>query len=50
VIDALIWLRRHDKRRALVNTQWENHGALALYEACGFRRLPVGLCVLDRSL
>ena len=50
VIDALVWLRRHDTRRALVNTQWENHGALALYESCGFRRLPVGLCVLDRSL
>jgi ribosomal protein S18 acetylase RimI-like enzyme len=50
VIDALRWLRRHDTRRALVNTQWANDGALALYESCGFRRLPVGLCVLDRTL
>jgi GNAT superfamily N-acetyltransferase len=50
VFDALRWLRRHDARRALVNTQWENHAALALYEACGFRRLPVGLCVLNRAL
>jgi GNAT superfamily N-acetyltransferase len=50
VADALRWLRRHDTRRALVNTQWTNRGALALYESCGFRRLPVGLCVLDRSL
>lgn len=50
VADALRWLARHDVRRALVNTQWTNDGALALYEACGFRRLPVGLCVLDRSL
>jgi ribosomal protein S18 acetylase RimI-like enzyme len=50
VFDALRWLRRHDVRRALVNTQWTNHGALALYESCGFRRLPVGLCVLDRTL
>jgi len=50
VLDALRWLRRHDARRALVNTQWENQGALALYESCGFRRLPVGLSVLDRSL
>lgn len=50
VADALRWLARHDVRRALVNTQWSNAGALALYEACGFRRLPVGLCVLDRAL
>ena len=50
VADALRWLARHDVRRALVNTQWTNEGALALYEACGFRRLPVGLCVLDRAL
>ena len=50
VFDALRWLRRHDVQRALVNTQWENRGALALYESCGFRRLPVGLCVLDRAL
>jgi ribosomal protein S18 acetylase RimI-like enzyme len=50
VIDALRWLQHHDVSRALVNTQWENQGALALYESCGFRRLPVGLCVLDRTL
>jgi ribosomal protein S18 acetylase RimI-like enzyme len=50
VLDALRWLRRHDVRRALVNTQWKNEGAVALYEHCGFRRLPVGLCVLDRTL
>jgi ribosomal protein S18 acetylase RimI-like enzyme len=50
VLDALRWLRRHDTRRALVNTQWTNDAALALYESCGFRQLPVGLCVLDRRL
>ena len=50
VIDALRWLRRHDARRAMVNTQWTNEAAVALYESCGFRRLPVGLCVLDRHL
>jgi ribosomal protein S18 acetylase RimI-like enzyme len=50
VVDALRWLGRYDTRRALVNTQWENHAAVALYESCGFRRLPVGLCVLDRAL
>ena len=50
VRDALRWLRRHDARRALVNTQWTNEAAVALYESCGFHRLPVGLCVLDRNL
>ncbi len=50
VFDALRWLQHHDANRALVNTQWTNEGALALYESCGFRRLPVGLCVLDRTL
>jgi ribosomal protein S18 acetylase RimI-like enzyme len=50
VLDALRWLRHHDAQRALVNTQWENDAALALYESCGFRRLPVGLSVLDRAL
>ena len=49
-VRRLAMARRHDVRRALVNTQWTNHGALALYESCGFRRLPVGLCVLDRTL
>jgi GNAT superfamily N-acetyltransferase len=50
VLDSLRWLRRHDTRRALVNTQWTNDAALALYLSCGFRQLPVGLCVLDRTL
>jgi [ribosomal protein S18]-alanine N-acetyltransferase len=50
VTDTLRWLHRYDVDRALVNTQWQNDGALALYESCGFRRLPVGLCVLHRSL
>jgi ribosomal protein S18 acetylase RimI-like enzyme len=50
VTDALRWLRHHHVRRALVNTQWMNDGAVALYESCGFRRLPVGLSVLDRTL
>jgi ribosomal protein S18 acetylase RimI-like enzyme len=50
VVDALRWLRRRATARALVNTQLENTTALALYESCGFRRLPVGLCVLGRTL
>jgi ribosomal protein S18 acetylase RimI-like enzyme len=48
--DGLRWLARHGVRRTLVNTQLANDSALALYEACGFRRLAVGLCVLGRSL
>jgi ribosomal protein S18 acetylase RimI-like enzyme len=50
VADALWWLRRRSVERALVNTQRDNTPALALYESCGFRRLPVGLCVLGRTL
>jgi GNAT superfamily N-acetyltransferase len=50
VADALQWLRRRSVERALVNTQLDNAAALALYESCGFRRLPVGLCVLGRTL
>jgi len=50
VDDALRWLARHDVRRALVNTQLDNTAAVALYESCGFRRLPAGLCVLGRTL
>ena len=50
VSDGLHWLARHGVRRTLVNTQLDNASALALYEACGFRRLAVGLCVLGRSL
>ncbi len=50
VADGLRWLGRHGVRRTLVNTQLDNASALALYEACGFRRLAVGLCVLGRPL
>jgi GNAT superfamily N-acetyltransferase len=50
VADALWWLRRRAVERALVNTQLDNTAALSLYESCGFRRLPVGLCVLGRTL
>jgi ribosomal protein S18 acetylase RimI-like enzyme len=50
VTDGLRWLRRRGARRALVNTQLRNTAALSLYEECGFRRLPVGLCVLTRPL
>ncbi|HZP29144.1 MAG TPA: GNAT family N-acetyltransferase [Acidimicrobiia bacterium] len=50
VLDGLRWLDRHGVRRTLVNTQLDNDAAVALYESCGFRRLPAGLCVLGRSL
>jgi len=48
--DGLGWLRRHGTGRALVNTQEGNDAALALYRSCGFVGLPVGLCVLGRTL
>ena len=48
--DGLRWLRVHNARSAFVNTQVDNDRALGLYERAGFRRLPVGLCVLGRSL
>jgi len=50
VHDALHWLERTGAHQALVNTQWENDAAHALYESCGFRELPAGLCVLGRAL
>ncbi len=50
VLDGLRWLRRHGATQALVNTQCDNAPALALYQSCGFRELPTGLCVMGRSL
>lgn len=50
VLDGLRWLRRHGATQTLVNTQRNNTTALALYQACGFRELPAGLCVMGRSL
>lgn len=48
--DGLRWMRLHNARSAFVNTQVDNDRALRLYERAGFRRMPVGLCVLGRSL
>lgn len=50
VLDGLRWLRRWGAREVLVNTQEDNEGALALYEALGFQRRPDGLAVLRRDL
>ena len=48
--DGLRWMRLRGARSAYVNTQDDNDRALQLYERAGFRRLPVGLCVLGRDL
>jgi ribosomal protein S18 acetylase RimI-like enzyme len=48
--DGLRWMRARGARSAFVNTQADNGRALELYERAGFRRLPVGLCVLGRKL
>jgi len=50
VIDGLRWLRRWNATDAVVNTQETNSGALALYEALGFRRQRDGLTVLEIEL
>jgi ribosomal protein S18 acetylase RimI-like enzyme len=50
LIDGLHWLRRHGATLAYVNTQSDNDRAYDLYERCGFRPLPVGLCILGRTL
>jgi ribosomal protein S18 acetylase RimI-like enzyme len=50
VVDGLRWLRRWGAHEVLVNTQIDNHAALALYEALGFRRQADGLAVLRRDL
>ncbi len=48
--DGMHWMRIRGARSAFVNTQVENERALHLYESAGFRRMPVGLCVLGRQL
>jgi len=48
--DGLHWMRVRGARSAFVNTQVDNERALHLYESAGFLRLPVGLCVLGRTL
>jgi GNAT superfamily N-acetyltransferase len=50
VTDGLNWLHRRGATRAYVNTQSDNDRAYALYERVGFTPLPVGLCVLGRTL
>jgi len=50
VLDGLRWMRRRGARRALVNTQVGNDGALALYHHLGFRPEPDDLVVLTADL
>lgn len=49
LLDGLRWLQRWGAAEAMVNTQTDNDGALALYERHGFRRQPVGLRVLQSA-
>jgi ribosomal-protein-alanine N-acetyltransferase len=49
-LDGLRWLRRRGVQRAVVNTQFGNDAALALYLRVGFVVEPSDLAVLHRSL
>ncbi len=49
-LDGLRWLRRRGVHRAVVNTQFGNDAALALYLHVGFRVEPSNLAVLHRRL
>lgn len=48
VNDCLRWCRRHGVRRVVVNTQQDNHRALALYRRHGFKESPLQLLLLER--
>ncbi len=48
--DGLRRLRERGATTVYVNTQADNEVALALYRRAGFVRLPVGLCIMGRSL
>lgn len=48
--DGLVWLQRRGAREVLVNTNFDNDRALALYERFGFRLLPESLHVFERTI
>jgi GNAT superfamily N-acetyltransferase len=50
VLDALRWAKRRGATTMLVNTQEQNHAAMALYLDLGFVLEPEGLDVLERDL
>lgn len=49
VIDSLEWMTRWRVQRVLVNTAFDNHAALALYQGLGFRRIGDRLRVYERT-
>ena len=49
-LDGLRWLRRRGVARAVVNTQFGNDAALALYLRLGFQEEQSDLAVLHRRL
>ncbi len=50
VAHAVHWLWTMGSRRAVVNTQWGNRAAMALYLSAGFVEVPSGLFVLACEL
>ena len=50
VLDSLEWMTRWRVQRVLVNTAFDNHAALALYQGLGFRRIGERLRVHERTL
>lgn len=50
MLDGMHWMREHGVRRAVVNTQADNEGALILYRGLGFVEEPTGLSVLSAGL
>ncbi len=50
VLDSLEWMARWRVQRVLVNTAFDNHAALALYQGLGFRRVGEHLRVFERTL
>lgn len=48
--DGLNWLQRRGAHEVLVNTNFDNDRALALYERFGFRLLPESLQVFERPI
>lgn len=49
LLDGLHWMRRRGVHHAVVNTQFGNNAALALYRGTGFCDEPTGLSVLAKG-
>jgi len=49
-LDSLAWMRRLGARTAVVNTEHDNHRALALYDRLGFTPMAEGLYILEARL